>query len=350
MFMRVLNGLKALELVGHRKGQTRYRKVDFGPDAVFSATMPGPAARFWTTSKLLRLARDYGIDRSNVAEHFAPEPPSNPLALKDYATGRGRSRESGRRVEYKRTPETERLEADIRELNEFLTRFQRAGGSHNGYIRNFNNHSWEKGGRLHSIGEHSYQQMPEPERHKMTINREPVAEIDIKASFLTIYHALVGEPLKGSGDPYILAEIERPIAKLWMLASFGNSKPATRWPPEMVANYKKDTGKDLSKLAKAKDVARKMLETFPALKKLEDHSDIWADLQFLEAEAVIGTMLILMRAHDVPSLSMHDGIIVPRSKADLAKSILTREFHRAAGVEPMLTVEPEEPEVVVSDL
>jgi hypothetical protein len=135
-----------------------------------------------------------------------------------------------------------------------------------------------------------------------------------------------------------------------MLASFGNSKPATRWPPEMVANYKKDTGKDLSKLAKAKDVARKMLETFPALKKLEDHSDIWADLQFLEAEAVIGTMLILMRAHDVPSLSMHDGIIVPRSKADLAKSILTREFHRAAGVEPMLTVEPEEPEVVVSDL
>jgi hypothetical protein len=52
--------------------------------------MPGPAARFWTTSKLLRLARDYGIDRSNVAEHFAPEPPSNPLALKDYATGRGR--------------------------------------------------------------------------------------------------------------------------------------------------------------------------------------------------------------------------------------------------------------------
>jgi hypothetical protein len=52
-------------------------------------------------------------------------------------------------------------------------------------------------------------------------------------------------------------------------------------------------------------------------------------------------MLILMREHRVPSLSMHDGIIVPRSKADLAKGILMREFRRVVGVEPMLTVEPD---------
>jgi hypothetical protein len=62
---------------------------------------------------------------------------------------------------------------------------------------------------------------------------------------------------------------------------------------------------------------------------------------FLEAEAVIGTMLILMRTHAAPSLSMHDGIIVPRSQAYLAKSILAQEYRRKVGVEPMLTVEPE---------
>ena len=78
--------------------------------------------------------------------------------LKDYATGRGRNRERGRKVKYKHTPETERLEADIRELNEFLARFELMGGEHYGYIRVFNNHSWNKGGRLYSIGEHSYQQ------------------------------------------------------------------------------------------------------------------------------------------------------------------------------------------------
>jgi hypothetical protein len=77
-----------------------------------------------------------------------------------------------------------------------------------------------------------------------------------------------------------------------------------------------------------------MLETFPALEELGYNLTLWADLQFLEAEAVIGTMLLLMRTHGVPSLSMHDGIIVPRSKADLAQSILKQQFRRVIGVEP----------------
>jgi hypothetical protein len=38
---------------------------------------------------------------------------------------------------------------------------------------------------------------------------------------------------------------------------------------------------------------------------------------------------------------MHDGLIVPGSKADLAKTILASEYRRKVGVKPMLTVEPE---------
>jgi hypothetical protein len=73
-------------------------------------------------------------------------------------------------------------------------------------------------------------------------------------------------------------------------------------------------------LPKASQVARTMLEAFPALKKLGHNLELWADLQYREATAVIGTMLILMRTHKVPSLSMHDGLIVPKSKAELAKA------------------------------
>jgi hypothetical protein len=134
-FHKVLDGLKGLELVGHRKGQTRYRKANFGPDAVISVAMRGHAARFWATGKLLALAAHYGIDSSNVGEHFAPEPPKHPLVLRDYATGRGRNKERGRVVKYKRTPETELLEADIRALNDFLARFTLTGGTHYGYTR-----------------------------------------------------------------------------------------------------------------------------------------------------------------------------------------------------------------------
>jgi hypothetical protein len=341
VFFKVLEGLKALELIGHYKGQTRFRKTEFDPGEAVSVTMRGHASRFWARGKLLKLAEHYGINTSNVGKHFTSEPPRNPLVLRDYASGRGRNRQKGPIIKYKHTTETERLETDIRELNEFLARFSPTGGTHYGYIRVFNNRSWAAGGRLWSAGEHSYQQMPEAERVKMTINGEPVSELDIKACQLTIYHAKIGEPLEGSSDPYVYAGIDRAIAKLWTVATFGNSKPITQWPPEMAEDYKRETGRELGKQAKAREVARKMLAAFPALQKLENYSDVWADLQFREAEAVIGTMLILMRKHGIPGLSMHDGIIVPRSKVDLVKRVLIGEFRRVVGVEPMLTVEPD---------
>lgn len=357
-FTKVLKGLRDLDLVSHRKGQTRFRKMEFDPGDFFSVALLGRASRFSATGKLLRLAGQYGIGSDNVREHFAPEPPMYPLVLKDYAGGRGPKKAKGPRINFKHTAETRRLEEDIRALNQFLAGVKLTGGGHEGYIRVFNNNSWEAGGRLYSVGgRQSYQQMHETKRYKMRINNEPVAEIDIKASQLTIYHAMMDEPLEGSSDPYARAGLDRWVAKKWVVISFGNGAPAMKWPDEAIEDYeehrqghKKETGKELPDLPKAKDVAQKMLETFPALEELGYNLTLWADLQFLEAEAVIGTMLILMRTHGVPSFSMHDGIIVPRSKADLAQGILKQQFRRVIGVEPMLTVEPEEPRVAATDL
>ena len=163
--------------------------------------------------------------------------------------------------------------------------------------------------------------------------------------------------MRALSDPYARAGLDRWVAKKWVVISFGNGAPLTKWPDEALDDYeehrqehKQETGKNLPDLPRAKDVAQKMLETFPALKNLGFDLELWAELQFFEAEAVIGTMLLLMRTHGVPALSMHDGMIVPRSKADLAQGILQREFHRVVSVEPMLTVEPEEPQLDATDL
>ena len=76
------------------------------------------------------------------------------MVLKDYAIGKGKDRESGRRIKYKNTSldtsEAKRLEADVRELNDFLAGFEILGGEYFGYERVFNNLSWKKGGRLYS--------------------------------------------------------------------------------------------------------------------------------------------------------------------------------------------------------
>jgi hypothetical protein len=344
VFMKALQALKALELVGHKNGRTRFRKV---PEWGVSTTLPGRASRFWATAKLVEFAEHRGIRLDNIGDHFRPEPPHNPLVLRDYATGKGVNRERGTIIkDYRRTKHTKRLAADIRELNEFLAECDIRGGEHHGYTRNFNNNSWRKGGRLYSVGG-GYQLNPEKKRLQMTINGEAVAEIDIKASFLTIYHARLRVPLEYTTDPYVEAGIQdRSIAKSWVVHSFGKSSPQVRWPSKAIEDYKKETGLDLRKVAKAKDIADKMVTAFPALKELERYSDIWADLQFTEAEAIISTMLTLMRVHGTPSLSMHDGIIVPRSKVGVTKAVLTSQFHHFVGVEPMLTVEPEEQAVV----
>jgi hypothetical protein len=91
--------------------------------------------------------------------------------------------------------------------------------------------------------------MPEHKRLEMKINGEPVAEIDIKASHLTIYHAMVGEPLDGLSDPYARVGIARDVAKQWCITTFGNSAPKTKWPPKTVKEYWERTGQDLRKVA-----------------------------------------------------------------------------------------------------
>jgi hypothetical protein len=55
-----------------------------------------------------------------------------------------------------------------------------------------------------------------------------------------------------------------------------------------------------------------------------------------------------MRDHRIPSLSMHDGIIVPRSEVGPTKTILTQQYRKFVGVEPVLTVEPDEADYVAS--
>jgi hypothetical protein len=186
LFKRALDGLKALELVGQEAGQTRFRKVE---EWGTSVTLPGRGSRFWATAKLLKLAEEHGITKANVRRHFKPGPPHNPLVLRDYATGIGRTRRRGPIIkDYERTEDTKRLAADIRDLNAFLAGCDISGGVHEGYTRNFNLCQWNKGGRLYSVGG-GYQQLPEEKRLQMTINGEAVAEIDIKASYLTIYQA-----------------------------------------------------------------------------------------------------------------------------------------------------------------
>jgi hypothetical protein len=186
--------------------------IDHKPGNRFST-----AARFRAKSELLVFAADHQIRPDNCAEHFVAALPRHPIVLKASSRRAWGSKVRGRKMCFKPTPEVRVLEADMHRLNRFLDGFEITGGGHKGYRRIFNqgdtkDFAWNKGGRLYGQGG-GYQSLKSSARLTMTIGGEPVGELDVTASYLTILHGLSRLPFDPSSDPYEVPGIARNIAK-----------------------------------------------------------------------------------------------------------------------------------------
>jgi hypothetical protein len=176
----------------------------------------------------------------------------------------------------------------------------------------------------------------------MTINSEPVCEIDIRASYLTVFHALYDEPFDPTNDPYDVAGLgpeARDVVKMWVTASFGNNAPIAKWPKELVAKYREKTGETLGKRYPASKVGESVMQAFPLLRRIGDVVDGrergWAELMYIESQAVLSTMIALRHTR-VPSLAVHDSLIVPVSSWHKAMIDLAHWYVRFVDAWPVL--------------
>jgi hypothetical protein len=257
-FKRLLDSLVDSNLIEMKKGfqpRTKFSDSEGGGSMASRSWAP----RFRANQALLKLAEQNGVYPSDAMQHFIKELPKDPLQV------RARSvREDGRKVRgalikwrkefnAKVRQRGEKLEAEVKELNEFLDKADIRGGIHRGYVRVFNNGDdptffWSLGGRLYS-GDDSYQHVQRSERLRMTLNDEPVCEIDIRASYLTIYHAIHRAKLDLTNDPYVLPKLgqnARAAVKAWFVTTFGSPKHISRWPKDTKKDYREETGRDLS--------------------------------------------------------------------------------------------------------
>jgi hypothetical protein len=317
-------------------------------DALFGKVVPTrrKATRYRATRQLLDIYEHHGIVAADFHQHFLVPLPDKPLKLHSASRRSEYGRKiNGRRMSFKPTPLTNKLQDEIKRLNEFFDGFELEGGIHRGYNRVFNNgndpkFNWNMGGRLYSHTERSYQQMDRSDRLRMKIGGAHVCEIDIRASYLTIFHALYGKPFGLSSDPYDLPDIGpegRDVVKMWITASFGNNAPINRWPTELVAKYRERTGKKLGKRYSAAKIGELVVQSIPLLAKLGEHKNRigWAELMYLESQAMVATMLELMDDH-IPSLAVHDSIIVPAFKEQRARSVLTDCYKKITTETPFL--------------
>jgi hypothetical protein len=198
----------------------------------------------------------------------------------------------------------------------------------------------------------NYQSMPQERRLELRMDGEPVSEIDISASYLTIFYAAHGKRIE-MNDAYsnIVGPdaLDRAIVKFWINASFGNSSLIAKWSPNLkkafAKRYREDGWTIDSKKYPVRLVREKTLERHPLLaqwgtKVAPNMPWNWGHLMFTESRVVISTMLRLAREHNIPAAPVHDSLIVPRSKEVIAYRILDEQFTKIIGVVPTLKLSP----------
>jgi hypothetical protein len=147
-------------------------------------------------------------------------------------------------------------------------------------------------------------------------------------------------------DPYVIPELgeeARDVVKLWAAASFGSISPLRRWPSDLLEDYEEEHGHPLNtKRYTVAKLREKIFAHHPILerwgKPLQGRVRTWADLMFDESRVIVDTMLWLMRNTDVPSLAVHDSLIVPQEHEEVTSRTLRAVYFGHLNVVPLIKV------------
>ncbi|KTR83855.1 hypothetical protein NS277_07915 [Novosphingobium barchaimii] len=241
------------------------------------------------------------------------------------------------------------LAAQVTTINEVLAKQSYDGMAFEGLFRGFNkgddsSFNWNMGGRLYAVGG-GYQSIERDERKLIRINGEATAEVDISASHVTILHCLMKAPLPEGIDPYFIPGLDREPVKRFVTAAIGNGRIPVRWAADAIADYGEELKKspkqgytgDLKKDYPFGIIKAKVSEHMPLLKRIGECPYGWADLQYAEANILIDAMISLIDK-GIPSLPIHDSLIVPASKSLEAHNVISDSFFRSLRVKPLIRV------------
>jgi hypothetical protein len=339
-FIRLVDALSSIGHLQHKPGFQG--KVDFGSGSVVHRAK---AARFRATAPFVTLAKRLGVDPAYTIDHFTEELPEHPLRLHAAST---RSQNTGakirgRNMRFDYTPRVLAIEEEVKSLNVFLRQFEFGGALHQYYVRIFNEgddprFDWNLGGRLYSPGKTSYQQMLRAQRSTLSISGEPVCEIDISASYLTIFLSRHGEQIElGKADPYAKDELvseDRDAVKQWFVATFGSGDFVKKWSKMAVDEFRERTKKDLRKFS-PESIRKAAIKAYPLLERWPEDEFTWADLMWLESEAIFRAMLAL-KERNIPSLAIHDSLMVPLAHRGVTEWQMSVCYEQITGVQPIV--------------
>jgi hypothetical protein len=364
-FKRVIEALSAAGLLDTLGG---YRWFSGGWEG---SIMPAGSVRgstvssFRLTGDALELAASAGVRPVTLKdwlEHWerprASLPQSAPLVELRGRRDRVGNRKSDSRplaVDH-RDPWVAKLAGELAEHNAFVAAKGVEGVLFSGLKRVFNNgdvpgFAWQWGGRFASLPGGGYEREGKSDRLAvMLLGSEAVAEIDLRASHLTIAYGLSGESFDPvSTDPYAVGHLDRELVKRWITQAIGRGAvDAGRWSDEAKAYYASlQPNRSLALDVPFKAAREAIILAHPILAELENRPELAIhSLLFHESEILMRAMKML-RKIDLPSLPVHDCLIVPNGAKAAAQEALRAAFSdhieqvtgKPSVVVPAMTVE-----------
>ncbi|OAG72032.1 hypothetical protein A0J51_02623 [Gluconobacter japonicus] len=230
----------------------------------------GYAARLRPSKRLLDLAHQYRCTPENAAHDWklVKPAPVEPLSAQKLVVFNTVPRKKNGRVDAS-SKQVIDIPVGCEDLQEFMQALTQAiagctftGCAEPVFQASFSGRR-EFGGRIYAQGADNYQTLTKAERKQITINGEPVAELDLSASFLSIALALLNQPAP-EGDPYALPglqEAHRDAIKHWFVRIWQVGRASTKWS--------KETPLAIQNSISAKAITGPAFERYPFLKKLK---------------------------------------------------------------------------------
>ncbi|MBN2970676.1 hypothetical protein JW805_01425 [Roseomonas aeriglobus] len=312
----------------------------------------GTVTRFWPTVELIEEMTRYGLRAGEIDKHFVRVPnrlPSlSPVLLNTAKKRRGNRMPKGDPMTVNFLhPKVARYAAQVERITAYTARATFTGMTFVGFQRLFNlgddpEFDWNKGARLWERG--GYQQLPRKRdegytgiiRPEIKINGSKTVEVDIASSHLTIFLHTHGIAFDPNTDLYHIPGFERDIIKKCVNLCLSESRVPTRWPSDMKEKYFKKNGCHIDRDHSFKTIRDACFDLYPILRDRKKYKITWADLQFIESEAVINAVERLNVEFDVVALPVHDSLIVTENNRDVAISVFKDEFRKVVGIIPRI--------------
>lgn len=192
------------------------------------------------------------------------------------------------------------------------------------------------GGRFYCASEDNWMEKSKDDRNLILIDGQPTCEIDVRASHLSILYAMTGGRLSFETDPYDVGGYPREIVKQVIVTAIGAGKLPLKWPREFAKAYERDHGYKPNGRFKLKDIVSAVLGRHSVLDSLKQGQLDWANLQYEEAECFLAAMLDLHENYGIPSLPVHDSLIIRYSDTPSACEALFRAYKDRLGFQPVI--------------